>query len=376
MNKKKIVLFGWGGRSNDNFGTNLQTIALYYVLNKKYDTVFLKGIRFYNFKSFVRKCIRKFFHNKSSKLDIKQCHLDLKNTERCFSEINCVKINNTRDYKKILSEYDTFVVGSDQVWNPNFLNEEYLLNFIPKTFKKISYASSIGVNSIPNRLINVYRKNLLGFFKISVREEAGALALRKIVKKTIDVNLDPTLLLSRDEWYFFAKNAFFTEKIPEQFILCYFVGTKILYFEEASILSKKYGLPLVIISLNYDNFIVPLQSNEHTLIITDAGPKEFVYLVSKATYVFTDSFHMSAFSLIFNKQFCVTRRFKDSDKSSQNSRIDFLFSLFDVNCYINDDYLFSNIDYIRINYVEEKKRLLCIKWLYAACDEEYKSVFN
>ena len=99
----------------------------------------------------------------------------------------------------------------------------------------------------------------------------------------------------------------------------------------ASDISKEMNLKIV---------VLPIIEQETRLsecvVINNAGPKEFVAAVNGATMVCTDSFHMCAFSLNFQKEFWVFKRFNDNSSSSQNSRIDNLFSEFGINRYFND----------------------------------------
>ena len=84
------------------------------------------------------------------------------------------------------------MVGSDQVWNPDHFDEVYLLDFVPDNIRKISYASSIGVEQLPETLKGKYKKYLKRFDSISVRESKAADVIEKLVNKPVDVVLDPT----------------------------------------------------------------------------------------------------------------------------------------------------------------------------------------
>ena len=114
---------------------------------------------------------------------------------------------NTRMSKRYLSmpdlyhakmNYDVYVVGSDQVWNPSASSsiEPYFLTFAPKEAKKISYASSFGVSNIPASLYEKYKKLLSNIDSLSVREQTGVCLVKALTGRDATCVLDPTLLLN------------------------------------------------------------------------------------------------------------------------------------------------------------------------------------
>lgn len=230
---------------------------------------------------------------------------------------------------KIQNEYDYFVCGSDQIWNPSFRNnaEANFLQFAPKE-KRIAYAPSFGVNEMPETREDEYRKYLEGFENISVREIEGANIIKKLTGKEAEVLVDPTLLLEKKEWDKIIKE----ENIDkENYIFEYFLGNN-CYEEEIKKFANNEGYETIDI-------------NE---IQNSIGPSEFLGLINKAKIVCTDSFHGCVFSMILNKPFIV---FERKDKNvSMNSRINTLLKKFNLENRRYDGTI--NKDFINCDYTE------------------------
>ena len=207
---------------------------------------------------------------------------------------------------KVLEKYgiDSFIIGSDQVWNPYYEAKEYeFLTFAPKD-KRLSFAASMGVDSIPEEVKLYFKKNLLDMKYISVREEKAAEIVKELTGRTADITLDPTLLLKKTDWEHVAKKP--ELYIESKYICTYFLGE---VPEAVKAFAKEKGM--LIYALN------SLDSPElYTL-----DPAEFLYMIQNASYVLTDSFHAVAFSIKFNKEFYVFDR-KQDGVSSMFSRIE------------------------------------------------------
>lgn len=123
----------------------------------------------------------------------------------------------------IADEYDYFVVGSDQVWNPGWAPPQMFLNFVPHK-KKIAYAASIGHPVIPADKKEFFRRGIGDFAYLSVREEHAANLINELTGRKPVVVLDPVLLLTRDEWLAAAqKPTWFNEKYRRGFVLTYYL---------------------------------------------------------------------------------------------------------------------------------------------------------
>ena len=221
---------------------------------------------------------------------------------------------------RISDSYDTYIVGSDQVWNPFITGGDtaYFLDFVKNNHKKFSYAASFGISSWP-REYKIPVGSLMELFRsISIREKTGSNIVRKLTTQTppLIVSVDPVFLLDCDEWRRFVNAS--TEQKP--YIFIYVVGSgnqsDIYYYAEK--LAKEKNLN--IINLRYNK---SLRHKEFNLghMVYDASPDEFVSYIGNAACVVTDSFHATAFSVIFHKDMYVSKPHRVS------SRITDLFDL-------------------------------------------------
>ena len=120
---------------------------------------------------------------------------------RTFTEQYIRKSSACADFTELTSyckeNYDTILIGSDQLWLPaNIAADYYTLNFVPDGVKKIAYATSFGVSSLPDDLKGQASRFLSKIDHISVREEAGKKIIQSMVDKEVEVVCDPTLLFT------------------------------------------------------------------------------------------------------------------------------------------------------------------------------------
>jgi len=257
------------------------------------------------------------------------------------------------DLKAIEEKYDRFITGSDQVWNYkiNDMDVAYFLDFTKEKSKKATYAASFGISSIPNEYRQRYYNLLRDFDNILIREKQGVDIIRELLCKEAKVVLDPTLLVSKEEWYSLAKGNQFNRK---KYILVYAFGGSKYIMDLAKNISKQTGYQIICISNTYKKSI-------NTKYVKSAGPEEFLGLFKNAEYIVTNSFHGTAFSINFNKQF-FTELLPESHGT--NSRLQDILDLFDLrhrqilssNINISD----TQIDYSKVNKIlttERKKSL-------------------
>lgn len=209
----------------------------------------------------------------------------------------------TQDLSAISKNYDVYVCGSDQIWNPQIISERsnidstYFLAFTTAG-KKISYASSMGsynYTSFERDLVSSYLKD---FHRISVRESDSANYFKNTLKRPVDHVLDPTLLLNKEEW----KSALNIKSCPSNrpYILVYVLRKNRILSETVRAVADVLKLDVIVI--DQDPFTT-LRCNAH---INDAGPTEFVELFSNASFIITNSFHGCAFAVNFNVPFLIT----------------------------------------------------------------------
>lgn len=206
------------------------------------------------------------------------------------------------DIAKIPCDY--FIVGSDQVWNPflNNFDDAYLLSF-ETSARKVAFSASLGLTQrCPSNWKNELKSALPQFSFVSVRERTAKNLLCDLGGTNIVVSLDPTFLLTKNEWLDATKD-FDSSVIPTKpFVLCYVMpGDTCLVksmLKFARQIAKRERLRLCVIGLRDVNRL-----KFNSSFTFGAGPSEFVHLVSKSSYVITNSFHGTVFSTIFNKPF-------------------------------------------------------------------------
>lgn len=197
-------------------------------------------------------------------------------------------------------DYDVLCIGSDQVWNymKGYSLEPFFACFDKRNTKKITYASSIGLSSLSEEAEKVFKKELSGFSSISVREQQASELLESILNRKIEVVLDPTLILNKQEWLEVAN---FDICPKEKYLLVYIVTIKPCNYvlTLARHIAKQRNLKIVRICRD----AYPEHSGSDVEEILTAGPSDFIGLFSKAEFVVTNSFHGTVFSINFSKPF-------------------------------------------------------------------------
>lgn len=208
------------------------------------------------------------------------------------------------------SDYELFIIGSDQVWNPTFdiTSDAEFLPQIEKA-KKASYAASFGVDSILDNRTHIAQL-LENIDSISVREITGQTIVYDLTGRHAELVLDPTMLLSKQEWLELAQKPDLDIE-PGNYLLKYALGENVPNgINESSIDDGRFQ-------------IVDLKK-----VGMSIGPAEFVWLIANAYHINTDSFHATVFALLFHKSFNVYRR--QSNNFDMSSRFDTLCKLFSL----------------------------------------------
>ena len=318
---KKVGLLTF--HASHNYGSMLQNYALQQTLIK---------LGFYpetiNLRTETQKEIYNFFAPFSQMRDKKHAvrklifypwkkQLDKK--YRLFEEFLNKELNLSREVQsydeiKELSYYDEYIVGSDQCWNVNAddFDWAYFLGFIPDKYRRISYAVSMGPN--PSESIKVRKEisykiamELKKFTAISVRDENTRNVISEIEKNkhSIEVHVDPTLLLSSEEW----ESKMPKERlIKEPYVFFYNPYWRADAFEQAYELGKLTSLKVVTSVPN----MIGLFKYPSFEKVFETGPWEFLNLVKNADYVIGGSFHLIVFCVLFHKRFVAVNGMNDS----------------------------------------------------------------
>lgn len=372
----------------NNYGAELQAYATQKVLRdlgydaEIIDYLFYKHPRYINtkeskplFKYNFKKKIAEFLYPRISKYRIlfQGNGLDLQRQKRfeafhlantCFSD----EYRSMENLKEAQMDYDAYIVGSDQVWNPgNYTSlDPYFLKFAPKGKRRISYASSFGVSSLPADTLDYYRQSLNDLDHISVREKNAVDIVKEVSGREAQWVLDPTLLLDADSWREVAK---YPEGLPSQYVLLYELTPCPDLKKHAKQIAASKGCKVVRITKDARQ----MEPDEDVINIMDAGPAEFVGLFDKAEFVLTNSFHGTAFSINLNKDFFVVTPARKKNNSRQQSLLS-LMGLEDRLLYEGATMPTDSvsIDYTAPNAQLDIQRKLSITYLMQSLDEVQK----
>ena len=246
--------------------------------------------------------------------------------------------------------YDCFVLGSDQVWNPmNLGGDFYTMTFIPDDKIKIAYAPSFGVANIPKNQKRQTSEYLKRIDYISVRESDGVRIVRELTGRQVQQVVDPTILIDRTVWD--KKRG--VRLIQEDYIFCYFISANSAYRHFALQLAQKTGLKIVVLP-HVDEF-VQADQGFGDIVPEGVGPLQFVNLVSYASYVCTDSFHGSVFSTLYERPFFTFSRYASDGADSTNSRLCSYLNLIGMeNRMYRADYVLKDKDLDIPDFTEAK----------------------
>ena len=264
------------------------------------------------------------------------------------------KIYNDNNLVRAAKEYDCLICGSDQIWNPNVAKPGYFLSMVDMECIKVSYAASIARNS----LTKYEQRKMLPLIKkfdfVSVREKTAKMFLELYSENEIGAEevLDPAFLLNNEKWSELSG----VSVSDEGYVLAFFFSESLKYRREIKEYCESRGLTLKFIPFARNNYISTDEVGECERIY-DVGPIEFIRLFQQATCVFTDSFHGSVFSIIFNKPFCVFERDKNT-KTSKNSRLYDLLNKFSLeDRLVRDEKCLGSVISLKIDYDEVNKKL-------------------
>lgn len=214
-------------------------------------------------------------------------------------------------------DYDVYITGSDQLWNPRHCNGDpaFMLHFAPGNATKISYAASIGTNEIPKELQPLYKELLGRYSNIAVREQSSVEIIRNLTGKETSVVLDPTLLLDYKKWNDIAVAK---RQFKKKYILCYFLNYSFNAFpyvdELAREMQKQTGYEIVRVARPPHNL-----GESHTHYRIGASPEEFLALVRDSEMVLTTSFHGTAFAVNYGKPVFTVVKNRNASDSRQMS---------------------------------------------------------
>lgn len=286
-----------------NYGAVLQTYALQRYLRDTYPDLDVTVVDFYSnepyaifkkasnnpLKNLLRqgtKLLHYFSLKRRNKRERRFIKEEFKLSERFES------IGKLYDY---MPDYDIYLTGSDQVFNvQSKYSDLFYQTFRTNGGIKAAYAPSFGTSDFSEEYKEKIQNQVRDFNFLSCREDDGASMLTEVVGKRIPRVLDPTLLLNKEQW----SKMMICPRCKEKYLLVYDLNGGQRLIDIAIPIAKQNGWKIWCITQHTD-----IRYKGSDKLIFDAGPREFVGLFSQAQYVVTDSFHGTAFSIIFEKDF-------------------------------------------------------------------------
>lgn len=368
----KVGIITWW---RNNYGSILQALALQQKLNQyndlQYEIICQFGKKstsvdnvFDKIKSvgLAETCKRVFW-----KVAFKGLRLRNKKMQQFVDEN--LKVSNQQYNEHDIADsnkyYDTYICGSDQIWNPDLVPTDsmYWLPFVEKGKNKIAYAPSFGASTVTEKQKEQIKANLSTFKAVSCRENSGARTINQIIgEKKCEAVLDPTMLIERDYWDTISEDKIYDEK----YIFAYMLrGTAVQrkYIEK---IARERNLKIVSIPfLDYEK-IDPYDLKFGDYKLWDANPAEFISAIRHAEYVFCDSFHCIVFSILYHRPFFVFPKVGADGKvkKSQISRMTDLLELAEIKNRILLDNEEADLD-AEIDWNNSDKRIQ-----KARCDSE------
>ena len=288
--------------------------------------------------------LKAFFNKRKKTLDstarinaFRQFEAIIPHTEQIY------RYNTVEDCAEMFTH---LITGSDQVWNGGIDLDAFCLGFAKRDTKRISYAASSASTKFGKWQDEIFKKNLPEFTAISVREKSVIPYFEQMSGKKVSVVLDPVFLLSAADWHEIVQEP----HIKTPYIFCYLLGSNKEQHERAIKIAKENSCKLV--TIPYLNGYNQLDDNFGDIQISAASPQEFLGLIENAAGVVTDSFHATAFSVIFNRPFWTLSRFKNQGKTNNNHRVtDILEQSGLLNRYENSSNKLSTPDYSNANKI-------------------------
>ena len=378
---KKIKKVGIVTRYDDNYGACLQAAALQNILHKH--EIYGEIIRYnppseqieqntiLNIMKKIKKvgllnaiqiaCIRKYIQKR------KNAFQNFRNKKISITDN---VFHNSKEMEKIKDKYNAFICGSDMIWCEEFLEllDVYFLQFAPKG-KRIAYSPSFGRTTLKEENKLKYSKLINDMDYISCRERSGLRIVKELSGKEATHTVDPTLLLTKEEWLtLIPKNS--QIKKSKNYILKYM-------FTELT----KNGKTLVSNICNEANIImrsVPSTRSEYKAEekegIIGHGPFEFLSMYAHSNFIITNTFHGLIFALIFEKPFLVFKREDSGNWAKYDERlISILEELNLQDRYVSQNSIFKK-EWLELNYTEinekiEKWRLSSEIYLFNSLEE-------
>lgn len=286
-----------------SYGAVLQMYALYHTVEAlghtpeviHYQNVYMKQQKHIGQRSWLRRFLGELLHHR---MYLKFWQFEKKRMVKYPK----VAIVDPQDLSSLTKRYQAVICGSDQVWNPDITGGDlsYFLNFCDEHTKRVAYAPSFGLSEVPEEFANAIRDELEKFYALSVREEPGKAMLSDLLEKNVPLVCDPTLLMGADDWTRLEKSH---PAANGEYVFYYTIRSSASLWNQCKVFAKEKGLKIVVVGGN--QLKQWKHRNDNIRYAVDICPEEWLYLLHHARYVFTNSFHGTAFSINYRKDFFV-----------------------------------------------------------------------
>ena len=216
-----------------------------------------------------------------------------------YLKLTTKRYHSSEELKRNPPQADVYIAGSDQIWNTLFQtgrDDAFYLDFAPSSAKRISYAASFATEDVADEYRPFIRKMLQNFDAVSIRERCSLPLLASLGRTDGVAVCDPVFLLTREQW----ENMLPNQQIHEKYLLVYDTEYSPKVKEIAKRIAKEKKLKIY----NVSAFQIGYADKD----LWASSPTDFVQLIRGASYVVSNSFHATAFSLIFERDFCVVNR--------------------------------------------------------------------
>lgn len=257
--------------------------------------------------------------------------------------VSSQRVNTINGIKQLCQQYQGVMIGSDQTWNPHVTCwKAFLLDYFEdNTVIKLSYAPSLGTAKLPAELVEIYKNALSKFQALSCRERGGAAFLSELLNRKVEFALDPTLLLTPEDWEEIASPV----DVKEPYLLTYFLGDNKEHRKAVARIAAEKDLKIVALPVSY------LEIKNKAIDRQYVGPGGFIFLVKNASFICTDSFHGTMFSINFGKDFVSFPKRNDADINSDNNRLYDVLQVFGLEERLGtgDNIATTPVDYEAVN---------------------------
>lgn len=296
----KVAIMSFLG--SPSHGASLQMYALYTTIKRMgHDSVILNYMPanlYEQYHKTSQKTIKSTITNIVSSIILPSSEKSFKEFESTMKKIPKEVLTEFGELPKVTADCDRIVVGSDQVWNMDITYHDFsfFLDFCHDKLKKVAYAPSFGNDEIYENEKERIAELLSEFSFLSAREKRGCEIINELTGRDAPMVCDPTFLVTKEEWKQIAKNP----KYKSPYVLYYTIKSSPELYKKALLFAKEHGLKLIKIGGRLREYFDVKNPS-----VFGVGPAEFLGLLDNAEYVFTNSFHGTALSIILHKNFYV-----------------------------------------------------------------------